>query len=56
MTAEAARPRAEDPIVKRFTEAVRRSVRRFSLIVTVALLVAAVYLAYWGIIGLRTWA
>jgi len=37
-------------------EAVRRRVRRFSLIVTVALLIAAVYLAYWGIIGLRTWA
>ena len=37
-------------------EAVRRGVRRFSLIVTVALLIAAAYLAYWGIVGLRTWA
>jgi Beta-lactamase len=35
---------------------VRRGVRRFSLAVTLALLIAAVYLAYWGIIGLRTWA
>lgn len=35
---------------------VRKVVRRFSIIVTTALLVATVYLAYWGIIGLRTWA
>jgi hypothetical protein len=35
---------------------VRPGVRRFSLIVTLALLVAGAYLAYWGIIGLRTWA
>ncbi len=35
---------------------VRRGVRRFSLVVTLALLIAAVYLAYWGIVGLRTWA
>lgn len=35
---------------------VRRSVRTFSMAVTVALLIAAAYLAYWGIIGLRTWA
>jgi CubicO group peptidase (beta-lactamase class C family) len=35
---------------------VRRGVRRFSLLVTVALLIAAAYLAYWGILGLRTWA
>jgi len=34
---------------------VRRGVRRFSMIVTVALLIAAAYLAYWGIIGVRTW-
>jgi CubicO group peptidase (beta-lactamase class C family) len=34
---------------------VRPGVRRFSLIVTIALLVAAAYLGYWGIIGLRTW-
>ena len=37
-------------------ENVRRGVRRFSLIVTLAILIAALYLAYWGIIGLRTWA
>jgi CubicO group peptidase (beta-lactamase class C family) len=37
-------------------ELVRRGVRRFSVIVTVALLIAAAYLAYWGIIGIRTWA
>jgi len=37
-------------------EAVRRGVRRYSVIVTVALLIAAAYLAYWGVIGLRTWA
>lgn len=37
-------------------EGVRPAVRRFSTIVTVALLIALAYLAYWGIIGLRTWA
>jgi uncharacterized SAM-binding protein YcdF (DUF218 family) len=37
-------------------ETVRGGVRRFSLIVTVALLIATAYLAYWGIIGLRLWA
>jgi CubicO group peptidase (beta-lactamase class C family) len=37
-------------------ETVRRGVRRFSLIVTVALLIATAYFAYWGIIGLRSWA
>ena len=37
-------------------EGVRRSVRRFSTIVTTALLILAAYLAYWGVIGLRTWA
>jgi CubicO group peptidase (beta-lactamase class C family) len=37
-------------------ESVRRGVRKFSWIVTAALLIAAAYLAYWGIIGLRTWA
>jgi hypothetical protein len=35
---------------------VRRWVRRFSTAVILALLIAAVYLAYWGVIGLRTWA
>jgi hypothetical protein len=37
-------------------DVVRRGVRRYSRMVTLALLIAAVYLAYWGIIGLRTWA
>ena len=37
-------------------ETVRRGVRRYSTLVTAALLVATAYLAYWGIIGLRTWA
>jgi CubicO group peptidase (beta-lactamase class C family) len=37
-------------------ENIRPRVRRFSVIVTVALLIAFAYLAYWGIIGLRTWA
>jgi hypothetical protein len=36
-------------------EGVRSGVRRFSMIVTVALLIATAYLAYWGIIGVRTW-
>ena len=37
-------------------EGVRRGVRRFSIIVSLALLIATVYLTYWGIIGVRTWA
>ncbi len=37
-------------------DGVRRGVRRFSLAVTAALLIATAYLAYWGVIGLRTWA
>ena len=37
-------------------EGVRRWVRWFSAVVSVALLIAMAYLAYWGIIGLRTWA
>jgi len=37
-------------------DVVRRGVRRYSRTVTLALLIAAAYLAYWGIIGLRTWA
>jgi CubicO group peptidase (beta-lactamase class C family) len=37
-------------------EAVRCGVRRFSIVVSVALLIAAVYFGYWGILGLRTWA
>lgn len=36
-------------------EGVRTGVRRFSTVVILALLVAAAYFAYWGIIGLRTW-
>lgn len=43
-------------IVRTPAETVRRGVRRFSLVVTIALLIATVYFAYWGIIGLRTWA
>jgi CubicO group peptidase (beta-lactamase class C family) len=35
---------------------IRRFVRWFSIAVTSALLIAAVYLAYWGVIGIRTWA
>lgn len=37
-------------------EGVRPGVRRFSRIVSTALLIAAIYLAYWGIIGMRSWA
>lgn len=37
-------------------EGVRPGVRRFSWIVSVALLIATAFLAYYGIIGLRTWA
>ncbi|HTP69552.1 MAG TPA: serine hydrolase domain-containing protein [Dongiaceae bacterium] len=37
-------------------EGVRPGVRRFSRIVSLALLIALVYLAFWGMIGLRTWA
>jgi CubicO group peptidase (beta-lactamase class C family) len=36
-------------------DGVRAGVRRFSTVVILALLIAAAYLAYWGIIGLRTW-
>jgi CubicO group peptidase (beta-lactamase class C family) len=35
---------------------VRSGVRVYSIAVTLALLTAAAYLAYWGLIGLRTWA
>ncbi len=35
---------------------VRRRVRVYSMAVTLALLITTAYLAYWGIIGLRTWA
>jgi CubicO group peptidase (beta-lactamase class C family) len=35
---------------------VRVSVRRLSTVVILGLLIAAAYFAYWGIIGLRTWA
>jgi len=37
-------------------EGVRRGVWRYSTVVTAALLIATVYLAFWGIIGLRTWS
>jgi CubicO group peptidase (beta-lactamase class C family) len=35
---------------------VRSGVRCFSIVVTIALVIAVAYLAFWGIIGLRTWA
>jgi CubicO group peptidase (beta-lactamase class C family) len=35
---------------------IRRSVRWFSIAVTAALLIATTYFAYWGVIGVRTWA
>jgi CubicO group peptidase (beta-lactamase class C family) len=35
---------------------VRSGFRRYSIAVTLGLLIAAAYLAYWGMIGLRTWA
>ena len=37
-------------------DASRRRVRRFSLIVTSALLISLAYLGYWGVIGFRTWS
>jgi CubicO group peptidase (beta-lactamase class C family) len=42
--------------LRRPEEGVRSGVHRFSLIVSLALVIAAAYLAYWGIIGVRTWA
>lgn len=36
-------------------QGVRLGVRRYSAMVTAALLIATLYLAYWGIVGLRTW-
>ena len=36
-------------------EGVRAGVRGYSTAVTVILMIAAAYLAYWGMIGLRTW-
>lgn len=36
-------------------ESVRRGVRTYSGIVTLALLISVFYLAYWGVIGLKTW-
>lgn len=38
------------------SDKVRRSVRAYSRLVILALLIAAFYLAYWDIIGLRTWS
>jgi CubicO group peptidase (beta-lactamase class C family) len=37
-------------------EGVRRGVRRFSALVTCALVIGALYFAYWGLIGFRPWA
>ena len=36
-------------------ESVRRGVRAYSRIVTIALLISAFYLAYWDVMGLRIW-
>ena len=41
---------------QRRVQGVRRGVRRCAIVVSLALLIATAYLAYWGIIGLRTWA
>ena len=38
------------------SEGTRPGVRRFSRIVSTALLITAAYLTYWGIIGIRSWA
>jgi CubicO group peptidase (beta-lactamase class C family) len=35
---------------------IRRSVRWFSIAVTIPLLIVSVYFAFWGVIGIRTWA
>ncbi len=43
-------------VVAAGSDGVRRYVRWFSGFVSIALLIALVYLAYWGVIGLRTWA
>ena len=40
----------------RAKQEVRRSVCIYSTAVALALAIAAAYLAYWGIIGLRLWA
>jgi hypothetical protein len=34
----------------------RKWVKRYSAAVALALVIATAYLAYWGVIGLRTWA
>jgi hypothetical protein len=35
---------------------IRRWVRWYSIAVTSGLLIAAAYLAWWGVIGIRTWS
>jgi CubicO group peptidase (beta-lactamase class C family) len=40
----------------RASKEVRKGVRWFSIAVTLPLFIAALYLAYWGVIGLRPWA
>ncbi len=37
------------------SEGVRHGMRVYSMIVTLALMIATTYFAYWGIIGLRSW-
>jgi CubicO group peptidase (beta-lactamase class C family) len=39
----------------RASKDVRKRVRWFSIVVTLPLLIAALYLTYWGVIGLRLW-
>ena len=36
-------------------QAARKWVKRFSAAVALALVIATAYLAYWGVIGMRTW-
>jgi hypothetical protein len=34
---------------------IRKFVRRFSITATTGLAIAAIYLAYWGVIGFQSW-
>ncbi|MGD0802270.1 MAG: serine hydrolase domain-containing protein [Terracidiphilus sp.] len=43
-------------LVRARKQEIRRSVRWYSIAVTTALTIAALYLAYWGVIGIRTWS
>jgi hypothetical protein len=35
---------------------IRKTVRWYSIVATTALLIATAYLAWWGVIGIRTWS